>query len=69
MSYTLEQIRTWPATCSVEQAAHALGVSRPHAYNEIRAGRFPVRVITVGGKRRVVTADILSLLEPSGVTR
>lgn len=59
---TLAEIRTWPATVSVEQAALALGCSRPHAYESIKRGRFPVRTLRVGTRMVVVTESILRLL-------
>lgn len=63
---TLSEVRSWPATCSVAQAAAALGVSRAHAYGQIRTGNFPVRTLAVGGKIRVITADLLAVLAPAG---
>ena len=62
ISPTLAQIREWPATVSVAEAAAALGVSPSTAYEWIRSGEFPVRVISVGRCRRVVTADLVRLL-------
>lgn len=61
-SVTLAEIRAWPATVGVEQAARALGVSRSHAYDLITRGEFPVRVVQVGHRYRVVTADLVQLL-------
>lgn len=59
---TLDDIRNWPATVSPATAATAFGISRSYAYELTRTGQFPARVIKVGGKRRVVTASILSAL-------
>jgi len=60
---TLDDIRQWPATVNVDQAAQALGVSRAHAYETIRTGQFPARIVQVGSRIRVVTSTILALLE------
>ncbi len=59
---TLVEIRRWPATVSVEEAAAALGVSRAHAYECARAGTLPVKTLRVGGRIRVITASILTAL-------
>jgi hypothetical protein len=60
---TLEEIRGWPATVDVATGARALGYSRSWAYQLVAAGEFPVRVITVRGRSRVVTAALLALLD------
>jgi excisionase family DNA binding protein len=60
---TLDEIRTWPATVSVGEAAAALGCSQAHAYDCIRTGTLPARTLRVGGRIRVVTASILAALE------
>jgi predicted DNA-binding transcriptional regulator AlpA len=60
---TLDEIRRWPATVSVEQAAAALGISRAHAYDAIRASTFPARALSVGRRIRVTTSSILAVLD------
>lgn len=60
---TLAEVREWPATCDVVSAGTALGLGRNGTYEAIRAGAFPVRVIKIGRRFRVVTAELLSLLE------
>lgn len=60
---TLAQVRKLPATCSVEDAAAAIGVSRTCAYELIRTGEAPFRVLTVRGRRKVVTSSLVALLE------
>jgi predicted DNA-binding transcriptional regulator AlpA len=60
---TLEEIRSWPAAVSVEQAALALGVSRAHAYECIKSDNFPARSIRVGGRVKVITSSILAVLD------
>lgn len=63
---TLEEIRSWPATVSVELAAMAIGVSRAHAYECIKHGTFPARSLRVGTRTQVVTSSILAILDGSG---
>lgn len=62
---TLDQVRAWPATVNVEQAAAALGVSRAYAYEAIKLGTFPARSIKVGNRITVVTGSILKVLDPT----
>lgn len=59
---TLDEVRAWPATVAPEQAAIALGISRSYAYELVRTGGFPAKVIKVGRKNRVITSSILALL-------
>lgn len=60
---TLDEVRSWPATVSVEQGAFALGTSRAHAYDAIRTGSFPARTVLVGRRIRVITSSILAVLD------
>lgn len=60
---TLDDIRGWPATVDPATAATAFGISRSYAYELVKRGEFPAKVLSVGGKRRVVTASILRALE------
>ncbi|EPD62384.1 MULTISPECIES: helix-turn-helix domain-containing protein [unclassified Streptomyces] len=60
---TLDEIRGWPATVSVVQAARALGISRATFYRLIAANQAPVRVIDFMTTKRVVTNSIIRLLE------
>lgn len=60
---TLDEVRAWPATVSVTEAAAALGISRAHAYELVRLGELPVKVIIVGRTKRVTTASILAALD------
>ncbi|MFE2020131.1 DNA-binding protein [Streptomyces sp. NPDC059499] len=59
---TLDELRTWPATVDVNQAATALGISRSKLYALIQRNEAPVRVLDFGSKR-VVTASLVRLLE------
>jgi hypothetical protein len=60
---TLAQIRQWPATTDVGTAGSALGYGRSASYEAVRTGRFPVKTIRVGHRIRVLTADLLRVLE------
>lgn len=60
---TLADIRKWPATCSVDDTARAIGCSRSHLYERIKRGDSPVKTIAVGTRSHVViTADLVRLL-------
>jgi hypothetical protein len=59
---TLDEIREWPATVDPTTAARALGCSRSYAYELIRRGEFPCKVIKVGGKNCVITASLLAFV-------
>jgi excisionase family DNA binding protein len=65
---TLAAVRKWPPTISVDQAARALGISRPSAYRAVADGTFPAETIRVGrpGRLKVITADIVRVLEGRG---
>lgn len=60
---TLNDIRGWPATVAVGDAASALGCSRAHAYEAIRTGTFPARTLRVGKRIVVVTSSIVAALD------
>lgn len=63
---TLADVRAWPATVSVELAASALGISRSHAYSQVRLRTFPVATLQVGGRVVVLTHSLRELLEGLG---
>jgi hypothetical protein len=63
---TLADLRAMPAAVDVTTAARALGIGRSSAYDAIKAGTFPARVIAVAGRLRVVTASLIALLDESG---
>lgn len=66
---TLAEIRAWPAAVEVPWAAAALRMSRSTAYERIRTGDFPAKVLTVRGRHRVITASLIRLLEDDGAAR
>lgn len=51
-----------PATISVPRAAQLLGISASGAYTAARAGKFPTKVIQIGGRYVVPTKPLLELL-------
>jgi len=63
---TLDEVRGLPAAIDVTTAAHALGVSRASAYQAIADGVFPVATIRVSRRLRVLTADLVRVLEGAG---
>lgn len=61
---TMDEIRSWPATVSVQDAAMALGISRAYAFKLINQEEFPCRVLTLGLKRhQVLTESLIRLLD------
>jgi hypothetical protein len=59
---TLTEIGTWPATVGVKVAGSAFGFSRSYAYELAHNGEFPVKVIKIRGRYKVVTASIIDVL-------
>lgn len=58
---TLDELRSGPATISIEQAARYLGVSRAYGYAMAREGRLPT--IRLGERRvRVPALALLKML-------
>ena len=60
---TLDEIRAWPATISVPQAATALGISKTYLHELIKCGQSPVKVLPLNRRHRVITASLVRLLE------
>jgi hypothetical protein len=63
---TLDEVRAWPATCSVPMAAKALGISKSYLHDLIKRGESPVKVLPLEGRNRIVTAALVRLLEGAG---
>jgi hypothetical protein len=59
---TLADVRMWPATVSVAQAATALGCSKSHLHERIKRGDAPVKTIPFGARHVVITASLVQLL-------
>ncbi len=53
---------TLPPTFPVQVASKILGIGRNRTYELISAGRYPVRVLDVGGRFRVSRYDLLEYL-------
>jgi Helix-turn-helix domain len=66
---TLTEIRHWPAAVDVTQAATALGISRASAYQAIASGEFPAATIRVNRRLKVLTADLVRVLEGPAAQR
>lgn len=60
---TLDEVRAWPATVSVPQAATALGVSKSYLHDLIKSDKAPVKTLPIEGRHRVITASLVRLLE------
>lgn len=60
---TLAEVRDWPATVGVPDAARAIGCSKSQLYDLIKRGQSPVKVLSFGARHRVVTASLVRLLE------
>ncbi|MFF2331847.1 MULTISPECIES: DNA-binding protein [unclassified Streptomyces] len=60
---TLAEVRQWPATVAVPEAAVVLGISKSHLYDLIKQDRSPVRTLSFGARHRVITASLVALLE------
>lgn len=59
---TLDEVRTWPATVDLRRACAALGISQSWGYELARTDEFPAKVLTVRGRKRVITASLVSVL-------
>jgi excisionase family DNA binding protein len=61
--------RSAPPTMSPAECAPWLGCSRSTVYESIKSGTFPVKVIAVNRRRRVLTADLIRFLENGETAR
>lgn len=62
-SWTAEKVRELGLVTSLETAAQILGIGRSKAYEMVRTGEFPVRVMRVGRVYRVPVNAVLRCLE------
>lgn len=51
-----------PAAIDLDSANRAIGLGRSKGYELARLGEYPCRVLRLGKKYRVITADLLRLL-------
>ncbi len=67
----LAELAALPPTIGVEDAGRILGCGRSLAYDLVRRGEFPCRVLRLGTRYLVPTADLLTALgiEPTAVLR
>jgi hypothetical protein len=59
---TRDELLGLPVTVDLQTAGRAIGCGRAKAYQLHASGQFPVRVLRLGTKLRVVTADLWDLL-------
>jgi predicted DNA-binding transcriptional regulator AlpA len=57
-----EELLALPPVVNVETAARALGCGRTLAYDLARRGEFPCRVLRLGSRWVVPTADLLRVI-------
>ena len=57
-----DELLALPATVDLVTAARALNIGRTLAYQLARAGDFPVPVLRLGTRYRVVTSGLLAVL-------
>ncbi|GAB3435446.1 helix-turn-helix domain-containing protein [Flindersiella endophytica] len=60
--FTEDEIRRLPPALTVEQAARLLLIGRSKAYQAVKTGEWPTRVLRVGRCIRIPTAEVLRLL-------
>ncbi|MFJ8852401.1 DNA-binding protein [Streptomyces sp. NPDC102437] len=60
---TTRDLLDLPPTVDLETAGRAFGFGRTHAYHLARTNAFPCKVIRPGRLFRVVTADMLRVLQ------
>jgi hypothetical protein len=63
--WTLEEVRALGLTCDITTAAHILGIGRTLAFDLLRDGTFPVRVLRFGRAARIAVPELLDYLQPS----
>lgn len=61
-AWTAEQVRQLGMTTDLETAADVIGIGRTLAYELARTGDFPVRLLRLGRRVVVPTADLLRFL-------
>lgn len=57
-----EEIDALGVSCDLRIAARALGISKSTAYALAQKGEFPVRIVKIGSRYVVPTADLRALL-------
>lgn len=67
--WTEQEVRNLGVRTDLTTAASVLGISRPHAYDLVRQGEFPARVLRLGRKYVVPVAGLLAALEIEDETK
>ena len=57
-----DEIRRLPPALTVIQAARLLRIGRSSAYQAVKAGTWPTRIVRVGRSIRIPAAEVLALL-------
>ncbi|MCU1614800.1 MAG: hypothetical protein JWO98_2340 [Frankiales bacterium] len=57
-----DELLALPTTTELVTAAKALGIGRTTAYQLARSDQFPVKVLRLGARYRVVTSSLLAVL-------
>ncbi|MCI0383631.1 hypothetical protein [Streptomyces sp. CNQ085] len=57
-----EELLALPAAVDLDTGNRALGLGRSKGYELAKRGQYPCKVLRLGRRYRVVTADLLSLL-------
>ncbi|MBP5862816.1 helix-turn-helix domain-containing protein [Streptomyces scabiei] len=60
---TRSDLLSLPAAVDVETAARAFGIGRTTAYTLAKTGQFPCKVLRAGKAYRVITEDMLRVLQ------
>jgi hypothetical protein len=60
--WSREEIEDLGTTCPLLTAAEILSISRNAAYIHVEAGTFPVKVVRIGNRLRVVVPELVELL-------
>ncbi|MEV7877969.1 MULTISPECIES: hypothetical protein [Streptomyces] len=58
-----EELLGLPVSVDLETSNRALGLGRSKGYELAKRGQYPCKVLRLGNAYRVVTADLLSLLD------
>lgn len=59
---TRDELLALPLTVDLVTAGRAIGVGRSKSYQMVAEDTFPLKVLRLGHRYRIVTADLLSLL-------
>jgi hypothetical protein len=66
MAMTRDELLSLPAVVDLPTAARVLGIGRGAAYELVRTGRWPTRVLRLGRLIKVPTAPLLQIVGVAG---